>query len=60
MAIKTKQTKRNTHAADAVFSKDDNGHSTGFSICGFYSFFLVVDHKLVTCKNCLNMLAKRT
>jgi hypothetical protein len=59
MATKTKQMKPNTHFADTVISQGDNGYGIGFSICGFYNFWLVVDPKLVTCKNCLKMLATR-
>ena len=43
------------HAKDTDFGVAN----IGFSICGIYSFQLVDDHNLVTCRNCLTMLAKR-
>lgn len=43
------------HAKDVSFEEPE----IGFSICGIYSFHLVADPKLATCKNCLKRLAPK-
>lgn len=61
MATKNNETTAvRTHAADTVFSTDEKGFGTGYSICGIYSFVLVKDHTVVTCKNCQKRLERKS